>query len=533
MAHPEIGGVLGDSDTYAVAEARAAAHGATRSATSSAMFTLSSFGSSRWCDLIAIVGIVALAIRRWSLIGTFPTGLDGAQWLALGRGLHGFGRSTDGAYAPLVPVLTTLADALLGPLPAVRLIATASALALALSLWLVARAALGSCWGLVAAGIVLPASALAEPVLYGGYPQQFALAAGLVGIWMACAFLTAGGWRNLFAVALAALVAASAHHVYFPLAIISITTTGLLWATSAAPEVRWQRVWQLAVALAPSLLLFAATTIAFARAGYSAPLAASARDVAEAWQYATREAPLVWLALILASVVALAAAWHQREAASWLLATSLVFPAGVLASLSGQARLIPPVLIGTAIAVTLGTSEVSRHFRASPLPLGLSLAALAAGLALSADRAAADYAEFYRVVDPSLVRAANAIAADDAPGSVAVRQDRRGWPIGWWFEALQQRPVIAGSDPRWLGFPGERANARVADALFDGHLDAETFRARAEAAHVRYLVIPKWDWIGWDRWLRRMQFPVKVLFDDNKTLVLQVVEPEISPESDG
>ncbi|MCC7021600.1 MAG: hypothetical protein IT338_02165, partial [Thermomicrobiales bacterium] len=130
---------------------------------------------------------------------------------------------------------------------------------------------------------------------------------------------------------------------------------------------------------------------------------------------------------------------------------------------------------------------------------------------------------FYQVVDPSLVHAAHAIAASDQPGGVAVRQDRRGWPIGWWFEALQERPVIVGSDPRWLGFPDERANARLADTLFDGHLDAETFRTRAAAANVRFLVIPKWDWIGWDRWQRDERFPVRVVFDDDVMLVLQVV----------
>ena len=145
----------------------------------------------RVCTMLAVFGITLLAIRRWTLVGPFPPGLDGAQWLALGRGLDGqaMGRSTEGAYAPLAPVLATIAESIAGPLLAVRLLAAASGLALSLAVWFVARRALGSIWGLAVTAIVIPASALAEPMFFGGYPQQFALAAGIIALWAVCRFL--------------------------------------------------------------------------------------------------------------------------------------------------------------------------------------------------------------------------------------------------------------------------------------------------------------------------------------------------------
>ena len=99
---------------------------------------------------------------------SLPPGLDGAQRLALGRGMDGqaIGRSTEGAYAPLVPVYAT-AESVAGPLSAVRLLAAASSLVLSLAVWFVARGALGSVWGLIVTSIVIPASALAEPTLRG------------------------------------------------------------------------------------------------------------------------------------------------------------------------------------------------------------------------------------------------------------------------------------------------------------------------------------------------------------------------------
>src|SRR5918998_2749731 len=124
----------------------------------------------RICTMLAVVGIALLAIRRWTLVGPYPPGLDGAQWLALGRGLDGqtIGRSTEGAYAPLAPVLAAIAESIAGPLLAVRLLAAASGLAVSLAIWFVARGALGPLWGLAVSAIVIPASALVEPMLFGG-----------------------------------------------------------------------------------------------------------------------------------------------------------------------------------------------------------------------------------------------------------------------------------------------------------------------------------------------------------------------------
>jgi hypothetical protein len=82
--------------------------------------------------------------------------------------------------------------------------------------------------------------------------------------------------------------------------------------------------------------------------------------------------------------------------------------------------------------------------------------------------------------------------------------------------------VIVGSDPRWLAFPMEREHARQAEALFDGGLDAGTFHQRAIASGVHYLVVAKWDWIGWERWVNAPGFPVAEIYDDDRYLVLRV-----------
>ena len=68
----------------------------------------------------------------------------------------------------------------------------------------------------------------------------------------------------------------------------------------------------------------------------------------------------------------------------------------------------------------------------------------------------------------------------------------------------------------------EREHAHHAETLFDGGLDGETFRQRVTASGVRYLVVAKWEWIGWERWLTTPGFPVEELYDDDRYLVLRV-----------
>lgn len=485
----------------------------------------------RRCSGLALIGITALTLRRWAILGDFPPGLDGAQWIAIGRGFHGVGRSSEGAYSPLVPLLATMADSLFGTLPAIRLLATLSGLVLSLAIWWVARFTLGPMWGLLATAVVIPASALAEPLLYGGYPQQLALAMGIVAVTAASAIVASPVPRRntrtwlLGVLCASALLCAAAHHIYFPLMLFSIMTTALLGMTASRLLHPWRSLFPLALAILPSVALFIVVAAAFVRAGYGAPLDASARSASDAWSYATRESPAVWTLLLAVAILSLAATWRNRANPSWLVSASLILPAGLLMMALGQPRLALPILIGASLAATFGVSQASRHVPAIREVSVIALLAVSLALLVQADRAAITFATFYQVVDESLLQAAMAIEEDGESGAVSVRADRRGWPIGWWFEALQENPVFSGSDPQWLAFPDERTRAWQTAALFDGSFSGDAFLAKASETGTRYLVIAKWDWIGWERWLSDPGFPLTVIYDDERFLVLRVAAP--------
>lgn len=487
--------------------------------------------------LPALLVVVALTLRRAWLIGPLPPGLDGGQWLAYGRGLlGGEGRSTPGAYAPLGPALVAALAEAVGPVDAVRLMALGSYAMLLLVLAGLVVPAVGPAAAAAAVAGVGLAGTVNEPLAFGGYPQQVAIAGLLAAAVGLSRFGTgSGGARAAWLAATGAAIAALAHHLYALVALVALSGVALLALATPAGRGRVRPTLALLAAL---LLLVgglaAPTWIAFAGAGYEPPLDAVTLSVPDAWRYGTREAPAVWLAAALLAAVALLLPAIRNApplgpAAGALL---LVGVAGFV--VTAEPRLLPLVLIGAVLALAVAGRGLARWFGRSALaPLPVALLALA--LVVPGDRVTREYLAFYRVLDPSLLAAAAAIERASAdcglegsawgigcPPAVAVRADRRGWPIGWWIEGLTETPVLVGSDRRWLGFPRERERAAVVAALFDGGLSPDDLRRQAAAAGVRLLLVRKWEWIGWERWLDAPEPAVAVAFDDGESLLLRL-----------
>jgi hypothetical protein len=474
--------------------------------------------------VVAGLAMAALIVVRWHEMGPYPTGLDGGQWLALGRGLlGGVGRSTDGVYAPLAPLLAALAAGAFGPIVGLRLLAMLSYAVVLVAVAVVARLGLGWPATITALLVAGSASAIVEPIAYGGYPQSLALAGMLLGCAALAQALDGRPKADTWA-ASAFAAAAATHHVYGPLALACGATIWALWILSTASRGR-RRVGtrRTIVALAPGGFIAVALLAAFHAKGYAAPLDASGLGRIDAFAYATREATAVWVAILAGGVVSLVAVRHCRGPLSNLCAALIVVP-GVLFVLVPEARLLPPMLVGGTLALLDGLSRLPRLWNRHRLvaPRTLAAALLLAIVVPAGDVVARDYFAYYRTLDSSLAAAAAAVQREADGGRVAVRADVRGWPIGWWLEGLTTARIVVGSDARWLGFPGERTAATTAGDFFDQRLSGDALRALARRTGVDLLVVRKREWIGWQRWLAEPSPPVTVVFDDGETLVLRI-----------
>ena len=468
-------------------------------------------------------GVIAVVItlQRMMQMGPWPSGLDGGEWLAIGRGLlGGVGRSTEGAYAPLVPITVASLARMIGEVDAVRAMAAGSLVAVLLAVALVCTRGERLWIGPVAVVIVGSSATVSEPLAFGGYPQNVALAGTVLAVAGTAGWLATEQRPWLIAAAVGGITAALSHHLYGMVAVVGMAmVTGLqVIADRRVPRERWVVA---VVVIASSVGCLLPTLLAFRHAGYAPPLSAGSTTRLEAWAYGMREAPWVWVVLVSAAVVVTIRG--ARGGSSWRTRAGAVMAMGGLAgfAFTTEVRVLPLVVLGTVLILAEGLAvlEVPRY----PMVLPAAVIVCAWWISIAGTREAKGFFAFYQTLDGSMLAAAEVIDKETFPGAVAAQADARQWPVGWWYEGLTTTPIVVGSNPRWLGFPDERVRADVAAHLFDGSLTSDALRSAATEAGVGGFVIRKWDWIGWQRWLDAENPAVEVVFDDNEIVALRLV----------
>jgi len=454
---------------------------------------------------VVVVLFAVLAVRRWDQIGHFPTGLDAGNWLAFGRGMFGDGKSTAGAYPPLVPLIHELLARTGDPFLGIRLLAIISLLAPALAVYFVASRFVSWWFALGAGALVASGRPFSEPAAFGGYPQDIAVAAGVIAVAGGLGYLRSGKLGLLALSSTALLLAALTHHLYFIACLAWLGASGAAWAVETLrtkPALLRARVPVL-VAPAAGLAGFLPTWVLIERAGYSPPFNAAGVSAWEAWSYATGNEKLGWSICYAASIVGLGLAGRDNRLRPFASLGGGALAVGSAAFLAtGEGRMFALVFIGMALCMAAGLEWARIRWSGSGLagvPFALVFGAMF--LVIGADRQASEDFAYYRTLEPGMADAANWLEANTAGESVAVQANARGWPVGWWFEGLVDSDrVLVGSDERWLGFPEEREHAREVADLFAFGLSLDQVRTRAEPLGVRYLAFSTSDWTGWRAW---------------------------------
>ena len=469
-----------------------------------------------WLAPIAVVA--AIAARRWWQTGGYVPGNDPGTWLAYGRDIFGgVGRSSPAAYPPLVPALVHVLRVATDPMTAVHLVGIGSLVAVTLAAYLVARPGMRPLFALAAAALVGLAGILTETFAFGGYPQNYALAFLLLAALGLARFLAHGRRRDLLVAAAALLGAALSHHMYFAVAGAVAATVWLLWLSTRPRRLVARRRTALAAAAgAVALLGFAPTIVALRDAGYDPPVNPDGLALDAALRYALREAPWLWVAVVVAAAVFLVLTPERRREPTWQVAAALLGASLPLLIVTGETRLVPPLLVGACLGLGLLLDDLWTLGRDAVWGGLAPTLAVALPLLLwpQTDAVAADAYDFYREADRSLLDAAAAVDAHPGDGLVVVRTSAAGWPTGWWFEGLTDERIAVGSEEKWLAFPEERANARLAARLFDTDRPSAEIAQLAQERGVDLLVLRKHEWIGWHAWLAEPAPALRVVYDD-------------------
>ncbi len=477
-----------------------------------------------WVAPFLVIGLII--VRRWVQLGAFITGMDPGEWFALGRGYFGGdGRSTTGAYPPLIPVVMQLFRQVANPIDVAKAVAVLSVGIILVAAFLAAREGMELWFALGVAATIGLSGTLSEAITFGGYPQNTALMFMILAALGLTRYLATGQRREGIWAAAALAGAAVSHHTYFPVACAVFAAVWVLWLTTRPTRIAIrQRTIGTVVAGVIGVLAFLPTAIAFRVAGYDPPVNSNNFNYTDAIGISIREARWIWWPVFVVGTLAFPLLYRRRGNAAWQVGGAMTAVAIVLFLVTKEPRLLPPLVVGTAIGVGLGLEQLWRWtWQQAWGAIPLILAALIPMLLWPyADARAAELVQYYRVMDPSMRAAIRFVDDTNPTGTVVVHKSQKGWPVGWWFEGLTDEKIAVGSDERWLGFAGERDNARLAAHLFDAKTTPQDAVKAARRRGVELLVFRESDWSGWQTWLLDPTLSVKKVYDDGETMILDV-----------
>ena len=411
-----------------------------------------------------------------------------------------------GIYPPLVPVVLRVLSLIIEPYVAAKLMAVSSLLAVAGAVFAVGSREVGWWAALLAAALVAFARPLTEPMAFGGYPQNLAVAAGLLALWFLARLLLEPNRRHAAATATFAVMAALSHHMYFLVALGTAGVLVLLWFATVRPPVAaiLQRAKFAAIPLVAALAAFLPTYIPLLLAGYEPPLNAPA-SLQESIEYGFRGFVPLWAGLWIVAATSLAVRLALgREPSPLALAVAALFATSSAAfALTGEARLLAGVAVSTPLAVAMLGAGLARRYPnvAVTAALAAAPASLFVALLPRLDAVVEDDIAFYRTLDAHYLDAVEWSNANPPEGAIAVAADRRGWPVGWWWRGLSTDTVLVGSHARWLAFEDEREEARVIGRLLRT-LDGSEAARFAREHRIGRVVVYREQWIGWQWWVR-------------------------------
>lgn len=486
----------------------------------------------RWLPpAVAVLGLALLAVYRLSEMGSLPTGVDGGNWLAIGRAFPAEGDLPNGgAYPPLVPVTARLLSVPLEPQEGIRLLAIASVLAVVAAILVVGWKEAGWWPAMLAAAVVALGRPVNEPLAFGGYPQNFALAGCLLALWLLAAAAIRPAIKTIVPAAAAFVAVALSHHAYFLFASASAAILLVLLALAGG---WWRRPFGhgrgwLALPLAAGMLAFAPTFLALQRSGYEPAINVSQTSLVGALEYSFRGAEWLWVSLWAAALIGPILALRSRSFPAHsplaLAMTAMVVTATGAFAVTAEPRLLPAIAVAAPISCAAWIGAWREQI--SPQWMTVLVAAPISVLIFAfpaQDRVMRDDFAYYRVIDRDFVAAAKWADAHPTGGVTAVRADAREWPVGWWWRGLTDSPAMVGSNPKWLSFEAERGEAAAVAQIFGQPTPGGAVRL-ARRQGVTRLVAPAHDWIGWQQWLEQGDDGLSLAYCNESIVILDVSE---------
>jgi hypothetical protein len=480
--------------------------------------------------LLLILGAVTLLRLRLIRDTSYPTGLDGGNWLAFGHSIFGEHiRSSTLLYPPIVPLLAVVAEHALGPYAGLQWLAFASATAPPLGMYVLLYT-----WGLgwraaVLAGFLAACAATGEAMAWGGYPQLIGLGILPVFVLTLEHFLTSRrAWDALLPAILTGAALATSDLIG-PFTVL----VGVFYLLIRYPVLIAKRTGNSIpnVLLGMTLSVLASLPFLPIYGGLLTGVAANERvksighvsvvRVVSAFVTATNDLPTFWqvgLALgLLAALILVVRPQNKLAAAS----ASLLVPCLILLALTGENRLVYILPAGIIVGLGAWWDLIARRSISVRRSLNAFMVAWLVVDVLIGTLYYREQRAVYEILNPGLIAGLSQLSSRSQPQQlIAVSATIHNWPIGWWVEGAAERRSVYAGDPVLLNYADEIARNAVANDIFAAGGIAQS-RRKARIDGVAYLFVDK-RWSGYDAWVNggTVIDRTGIVFENESTLIV-------------
>jgi hypothetical protein len=446
---------------------------------------------------VVVVALAGAAFWRWYTLSAYgePVGVDFGNWLTLGGALGGHRVSGgDTVYPPVVPAIAVASAAVLGVPRAAHLVAAVAGVVPALGAWLAVRPSVGERYASLVALPLLVAGAVSAAVAWGGTPQLVGLGLAPLQVVLTSRLVGHPSIRQAALLGATTLALAATSPLVFGLSSVAAGVAALL-ASLVWSATRWIRSLPVVAAFLLPMVPTYARALSRLRMDLSGHgVTPSNSDVLHAvlvggvgW----------WLLLAALALIAPILTWPARRDPLWAASTALSIVAVFAVAFVREARfaaLVPTAsVMGAALLLAHGIRGTARVVVTALVGVA-AVGVLLAAPALMVDERDA-YATFVPLGTGDAIRWLDRHSQPDDFVAVA---PIAGVPFGWYVEGWARRPSYVAGDPSWLAFPGERARAAAATAVFSGRAwPRESSLSGARRLGVRWLYVPT-GWHGID-----------------------------------
>jgi len=462
-----------------------------------------------WAFVAAIgVGALTFALLRYQVLanGGAPATVDAGNWLAYGKDLLGSALRPDTVYPPLIPLVVLGGIQAFGVVTGVAAVAALASIAPAIAISIVLYRQKLGWWSAGLAALVLAAGATGEMTAWGGFPQLVATAFTILFLWRWDRTLREPTVRaGLISGLLLGLITASSHLILvFAVVAATLILLGHL-SFGVLHSSTWRRLMAVMAIVAMPSLAFIPMYLELSSTVLRNVAARSSAPSLTAWlhhlEFTYREAPVLWRTLLVAAGLAVLLLVSRRRETLWLLSTSMILGALILAVAAKESRYLYLLQPAAIVAIGLWVADL-RSFGPQAFRSTRRVAAVGLGLAVVAQAvlglaAFPQQRDFYSVLKPGTVVAIDWLG-DMTRKDALVAVSRVGEPpLGWWVEGLARRPTLYASSLTWLNFPDEKRRARLANDIFTPTFPSAEGLTKACQLGVSYVLVAK-GWAGFD-----------------------------------